>query len=1388
MEQYNWPTGFGGQPGPPMGAVMMNAGRVPMFAGDPGHRYTGPFNMQLPGGMGMMAQMAMPQLMNNFMGNSFAGQFFPEQNLYDQIAAQQNFIANQQAMQLASQRDAAAMQSMLGGLQQMVTGQPLTQMDQARNFRISQGISQAMPILTQVLGPDLIDRLHGSRGSATVFAQQFHQAMRTGVDPITGRIGYSGESAGMVTQEVFDQLFGPNANMAQMRGMSAGQAGIVLNELQARGMLGQPIGSMPIQSQRSLIPQTLGESTINRLATQLPDIQRVLNEGGTPTERMLEAARQQVRQSHQQLTDPTLQLTRQDILNMPGAEGIIQTADAERIQTRLKEMAGSVKAMRDIFGDMGQPNAPMRQIINGLEQLTQGGLATLPAAQVEAMVRQTHALAKQTGVGMQGVFAMASQHNKLALELGLDPTFSLRATNQSIAFGAGAGDTLALGTPTWGAQTKEQLTINDAELRMHAAASPLANQLSAIARMADTGMIAPQDGTELAAMVDAVRAGQLNYTFGGRQRSLVMHRTRLMNILNQDSNITSGEANAIISDTFGNQEYMQRYNLDATARRSQRGETMQRMFNPLLASRFSSVLGSENIDELMQAQGIVADTGEFNTMMDQIAAGVSEDYMSMPGETIRDPAARRGALGTAFRTRLRQAVARRMPNAAPGQVDQMVDTLVNQMGGDQAMTSMGETIHATINAAARKHPAMRSGVGAHDVMSQEAMNAADARRRQANATAAVQASLAGMGTSGPIQRIADMLQTADANTPIHEVMRQVLGGVNMDQLEQNDPSGIVAETLGLVRATQALDPNDPDQYRQIMQNAGIIRGLVEGGATAQEEIRKMESSRKTISLADANDAQKSAAITRLQNEETKAARIRDARNTTNAQYLQDIDANLAAAANSGLSADERRTAARNARSRMKAMIPEEGIALGGNRYLTRRGIVTRDASGRESNLRPLTEGQVAAEAQRALRGHHSSNLQDAAREDAARQGRSQQEMLREAESQGLIRGDLGYGSERILQRLYGAVNGDDSAGGQVSGLGYMLNASVKPEQVAATLNSGKLAAEAIASGEITDENSSAIKTFVMGSAERARQLIQDTRSMEQLGRGGLKLVQSAIDGSRELQAMAAEHGVSVDALLQGQGVPRSVRDKARQVMQGMQGSWTEIEKRNKSQMLPGTGDAANAARKKMTTSEKDELLQYQQFTRQYDTAEKQASEVTDRLISLASPEQQARLNVDINKQSIEKELLEGDRGRWAMRAINSRDALLQMGIKKGVFGDKTRVNQLTAEEKLSVAERLRNLNLSEEEQADVQRMSETAAPFMDFGLQNMSPDKITQDLKRRLQQYSGTPPEKTGEDAENKELKVTVRGTVTPRADGDWDLNMDGAGLLDSVGRALGFS
>lgn len=1209
-------------PGAQINPLTQMFGQAPMFGTDPGYRYTGPFNTHQLGPVGALMAMGGPFLASGFMGGQYMpAQFFPEQNLYAQMLATQQYNNTMQAMQFASQRDTLAMDQTLGGLRQMISGQPLTPMQQAQNFRMASSISQFMPFLTQMLGPDLVDQLHGSRGSATIFAQQLSTAMRTALDPVTGQIGYSGRSAGVVTNAVFDQLFGPNANPSLLRGMSAGQAGMAVNELQARGLLGQPLGMMSLTEQRSLIPRELSESTLNRIAESLPEIQNIIKAGKTPTADELSTARSRVLETNAALTDSTRTFTKADLEEMPGAQDIISAADADRISSRLKNLAGAVKAMRDIFGDMGKPNAPMRELINGLDALTQGGLATMAPGDIEMLLRRTQAIAKQTGIGIQGLVGLTTQNAALADQLGLDRGFAIQAANQSALFGAASAETGRLDLPMFGSPNKEELTLADAQLRMHAAASPLNNQLSAIMRMVDSGMATPAAGSQLAAIVEAIQAQKPTYEFNGRTHSLVMQQQTLQQqtlqqILARDAGITGAEMRSIMSDRFGNQEYAQKYGTQDLTRSMMGQELVRRSVTPALSNRIRGMLEEDKIDETLLKAGITGDTKDFRRMADNIAAGIGQDFLAMDATTFRTPELRRKAFAKAFRTRMSQEISRLQPGMDPAQVESLTDMLIQQQGGQQALDSTGETMFAVINTAVKANPLLRSSSAAHLLFSDAAVAQAAKRGRAAEGEAIMQSALAGLGTSGPIQRLIDTLQTAGPDTNFQDVLGGLIGGVNYEDIAKNDPTGVIAQVLGLAKSTAAMDFSDPERLAEVRRNARTMRALMDGGESARQELERMNNE--------------------------------------------------------------------------------------------------------------------------------------------------------------------GYGNDLLREKLQKAI---EKGGGTVlDDLGYVVTAGVSLADVQAVRARGDSLNAAIAAGDI-EKSQKKLNAFLTAAGSKGQQLLLDNKSMEQLGRGGLELVKDASAASKLLEEMAADNNVSVYDLLYGDNIDADTQKQAQEILQKSQRSWEEIERRHKLGRLPGVGEGENAIREKMTETERSMLAAEQKFILENQTAEERAKAAMSALDDVLTPAQREELNVDINQQQLQQELTTNDRGHIVYRAATSQKELLELGLRKKVFGDKTRIEQLSEEERKSVMQRLRDAGLSDEEYASALQLESESTLLS--GLSDDSEGQVTSDLLERLQ--TAAPVVEQKEIDEQREVKIRLSGgNITINDDGTADLELEGTGTMNHIFNLLG--
>jgi hypothetical protein len=807
-------------------------GGTPMFGSpDSVPRFTGPVNINVQGNAtGAMMQLGLPMLMQSFMpANMRPGQLFPSQNMFDQMVAQQFFAGQQRSMALAANRDTSFAEDFAGGLTRMFTGRNPTAGERQRNFQMAQQFSQMMPMASMLLGPDIIDQMHGSRGSAIIMSQRLHSAGRTRVDPVTGSVGMSAESAATMSNELFERLYGRGAPLAGMHGVSAGEAGAMMEQLQMRGLLGAPQG---LAERLRALPGSLDEGTVTRLAERLPEMQGISTNTVGRTGR-LERAKQRIRDSHQQMMTSGGAMSHEDIGKLAGGDDILRVSDAGRTADRLKGLAGSVAAMKEMLG----PNSSMEQIMNGLHALTQGGLATMPPAQIEKTVRTMHDLARTTGIGMQRMTGMLAQGGALADRLGLDRQLAVGATMSAAAYGAAIGDR---GIPrAWGAPTTEGLTLMDQQLRMAGAASPAGNQVNAVLRMADEGILKPATGTEAAAIVEALRSGQASYTFNGKTKSMLMSRNALGEIISRDAGVDNNTAMTYFLDTYGNQEYGAKYNTQQITRELQRVEINN--YSAEAFQRNASSRSQGKLDALRRA-GVVGNEEEMAALNRGIGAAMSDAFMNMDLSKFESPEERNATLGEAGANAIRQTLRQKMPGASEAEIEAATQKALQAYGGQN---QLGSTGYAGLGRKVSTHP-RTAGKFKNPLdmrMNFEKQEAAKRRIAESESNAAMASAFAGLGGTSLLGRAADAIAGAAADSSWQEVLGKMLGGVNVDELAERDV--VFAEIRDASKRADAVDRDKSGKITKQGQadrddQARLIRALRLGGKAAADELTLRE--------------------------------------------------------------------------------------------------------------------------------------------------------------------------------------------------------------------------------------------------------------------------------------------------------------------------------------------------------------------------------------------------------------------------------------------------------------------------------------------------------------------------------------------------------------------
>lgn len=695
----------------------------------------------LNGSLGMMLSMALqPVIMQMTQNAGFAGlQFGGQQNMLDVMQAQDFFLQSRAAVQQAARRDEEHYYQRLLGVSRL-TGTIVGERQQRAARTIAGDISRMGVIFGDIM-PETFDEMHGIRGSAAMMARRIHLGGRYALDPITGEMGLRGDTAGALSNQIYENLFGPNADITAMRGLGAGRIGQLYDEMQRRGFMGGA-GSRETAFLRAFG----GEGTMNvrQLAMSLVrDPNR--NIGITP-------------QDFERLEAQTPGTGIQRVMESSEVRGTITRAEANRISDRLRSMTSAVAAVRDIFGGMGRPDAPMAELINGLQALTQGGLSTMSPAQLSLMVRRTQELSRVSGITMEGMMQLMSRGAGMADQMGLDRRFGVLASQGAAAFGAGFSN-IDPGTPGWRMPDKDTITSLDQSLRLTAARSDMANQINATARIMDE-VIARRPGfnpdpeaapgSQFEAMARAIQNRQTRYRYRGREHDVAVPMQEWMRLASE-AGIDRNVAFALRTDTFANQEYGARYNTGDLVRHLQR----QTDIDPFLRTQAEVALqdlGGNRQQTVGMAQRLVSVLWGRDQQGQPVRGGMTEAQRRNPRE----------------RNRLMVAALRQ-------EADRMGIRVTDDQLQQAAVRMWADTEDQMQRIPAFQ--AYQSLLGLFTVQGTEYLAAGEGVAQRVNNRAQLADALSGLGRGGFLRNFMDALEFGDPHTTVGQFIGQVAGGV-----------------------------------------------------------------------------------------------------------------------------------------------------------------------------------------------------------------------------------------------------------------------------------------------------------------------------------------------------------------------------------------------------------------------------------------------------------------------------------------------------------------------------------------------------------------------------------------------------------------------------------
>jgi hypothetical protein len=630
----------------------------------------------LGGGQGaalinMLLQPLLAQLMQSV--GMVPGQFQPTMNMYDRMQAQQFFQQQQQAMSMASAADRAQQDRMLRGAFTSIYG-PIGPQQEEFFRQFTGQWQQFAPILAQ-MAPDWYDAIHGRRGSAVSMAPNVGLGSRYLIDPTTGRYGWSGATAGRMTNQIYEELYGEGADVNRMNGLGSLRAGQMFNEMAVRGLIGS-------------------------------------------------------------------------------------SNDPRQIAEKMRNMSEAVSAMIDIFG----PNAPMPKIMATLDQITQGGLATMTQSQMANTVRMFNNLARSSGRGLEVATQLMGRGGQLAMAAGLEAQAGVSATLESLAFDQAFKAVGGADVPAWGRMDASSMMMMDQQLRINAKASPMANLLGAAARMTAEGMARP--GSDLHRMMEAVRKGQTTFTTNdGREVNIAQLAADPQAFIEMagQAGIGASAAQQILAGTRANQEYVNnpQMGIGGFVRKQQGAADIEPLLNTAATMALAPALAERGFGE-----------EEIAAMMPRLSEVITRTLREMPPADRDNPARRNQLLAQALRAEMGEEAFQRL-----GPDDESRVAVLMQIAG-ATIGNIDEMI--------ARNPAL-AGYKNHrnllDLHNQRTQAAADAALAENQERTDRQKAMAPIGRAGPTARIADII-AGKPRSFVEGIMEGIAGGIPEDEINQ----------------------------------------------------------------------------------------------------------------------------------------------------------------------------------------------------------------------------------------------------------------------------------------------------------------------------------------------------------------------------------------------------------------------------------------------------------------------------------------------------------------------------------------------------------------------------------------------------------------------------
>lgn len=684
----------------------------------------------LPGGLGMQVAGQLGMSYFEQQTGMVPMGFYNSGNPYSTLNRQLFDQAHRDGMTRAAQRDQQFMMESMRGMA-AVSGVRWGADQQRASQNIIDFYNQAPPEARALLSSTLT----GGR-SAIDFYNHLHLGGRYGMDPVTGFRGVSANTSAAMASQLTDHYYGTQeAWRTRAMGLSSGQMGGLYDALQRRGMGADP-GDL-----RSRVAGALN-------SLDAAGQQRVLREAGIDVGTLSR-------------TPHGYQLDAEQVEKLSGLEEIqggMRTQHTGRVLATLDRYKGAVKAMQEIFGDAGHPNAPMEQIFQALEQLTAGSLQQMDAGRAEMLVRNFQSLTRTAGISAEGAMAMLGDAGQVLQGMGINRAFQLPTTLNALSVMAAMQDTGALSRPVWGLGTAEELGAMEQRRYAGAVKSPAANRFGLAMRLAERlGGFA--EGSDAARLVQQLQSGEVSEEFA------LMNDQGFVEMMARSTGMTPTEIEQQLRYSTLNEPFIFEHGLGGVVRRAQSVEFGRKVLGRAFEAQIASTM--------------YARTGNASPEVAASAARVLEKaWLEMPDAIFDDKKRRLGAMRRELRVEFEKTEEGRAFLASLGDTREQQDIQLNLLA--EGAEGRGERDY-------RRMDPNGYLINVRKPDSPEVQQRTRVQQERAMVESLLGSAMAGTLDSSAVTRFMRGLQDAGLKpdrATLLDLMGRTLGGVPREELEK----------------------------------------------------------------------------------------------------------------------------------------------------------------------------------------------------------------------------------------------------------------------------------------------------------------------------------------------------------------------------------------------------------------------------------------------------------------------------------------------------------------------------------------------------------------------------------------------------------------------------